>query len=129
MDINTYLEEGYFDGNEKPRREIYIDWAKSVAKILDEQKMTAGALRKFFQQVRALENYFQDDSSFEANKHYLYPLRPKVNYDANREQTSVPREFVIFMEQNLNEAEKSRKHFKTFLEHFQSVVAYFPRKK
>jgi len=42
--------------------------------------------------------------------------------------TDTPHLFSLFIERNIQEAKKGGEHFRAFVEHFQSVVAYFKDK-
>ena len=61
-------------------------------------------------------------------KEKLYSFYPSAAYAVSRKNTSVPPEFQKFIETNMKLAVKDPKHFKGFVEHFQSVVAYFKEK-
>lgn len=123
MDVENYLSQGYFDENDQPRKELYLDWPRSIAEILSRQGMTKGSLRRFYAQVKGLHPLMEKD--FEGNKYRLYAIVPLVNYGVNKEDSPLPKEFKSFIEQNVKQAEKDLRHYKFFVEHFQCVVAYF----
>jgi CRISPR type III-A-associated protein Csm2 len=120
----AYLEGGYYK-NGKLRREIYIEWAKEQAKILAEAGMTRAALRRFYAQIKGLQPLMKDEKAFEENKHKLYPIIPLANYATNKEEGKVPVAFKNFIERNIELALENRDNFVAFVEHFQSIVAYF----
>lgn len=123
MDIENYLSQGYFDENNQPRKELYLDWSRSIAENLSRQGMTKGALRRFYAQVKGLQPLME--KNFEANKYRLYAIVPLVNYGVNKEDSPLPKEFKSFIEQNVKQAEKDLRHYQFFVDHFQCVVAYF----
>jgi CRISPR type III-A-associated protein Csm2 len=127
MEIKTYLNTGYFDESGNYRREIYIDWAKAIASKLKQDKMTSASIRRFYGRVRALSTMFRDEETFQRNKHELQKLIPLVYYSLQRDQANVPESFKDFLEVNVRLAEQSLKDFKAFVDHFQSVVAFFPK--
>ncbi|MEK4179493.1 type III-A CRISPR-associated protein Csm2 [Aeribacillus sp. FSL K6-1121] len=127
MEIKTYLNTGYFDESGNYKREIYIDWAKAIASKLKRDKMTSASIRRFYGRVRALSTMFRDEETFQRNKHELQKLIPLVYYSLQRDQANVPESFKDFLEVNVRLAEQSLKDFKAFVDHFQSVVAFFPK--
>jgi CRISPR type III-A-associated protein Csm2 len=120
-----YLKGGYFDENNKPRRELYIDWAKYIAEEFYRQGVTRASLRRFYAQVKGIEPSLKKENDFKNNKHRLYPLFPLANYAVNREENHLPVIFKDFFEKNLELALKDNRHFKAFVDHLQSIVAYF----
>lgn len=128
MDLTQYLSEGYFDEKGNPRKELYLDWAEGIATILAREGMTKGALRRFYAQIKGIQPLMNDKQGFEKNKHRLYSIVPLANYGVNRNDSALPEEFKTFIEKNMMLAEKDEKHFKFFVEHFQSVIAYFKEK-
>lgn len=122
FNINQYLKEGYFDSEGYRRKEIYIDWAKEIANKLSNSNMTTASLRKFYNQIKGLQHLLTNEENFNANKYRLYNIIPLAQYKLN---SSVPQEFVDFLEVNLQQVEKDFKNFQVFVDHFQSVVAYF----
>lgn len=120
-----YLQDGYFDENGKPRKELYMDWAQAIAKELSQKGMTRASIRRFYGLIKGLEPFFKDERTYEEERHRLYPVVPLANYVVNKEDQKLPVQFKIFMERNTEEALKSYKHFLAFIGHFQSVIAYF----
>ncbi|NSL53039.1 type III-A CRISPR-associated protein Csm2 [Calidifontibacillus erzurumensis] len=122
---SDYLKNGYFDENMKPKKEIYIEWAQYIADEFAKQGVTRAALRRFYGQVKGLQPLLKNENLFMEHKHRLYPINPLANYQYNREENGLPYIFVQFFEKNLKEAEKSHLHFQAFIDHFQSIIAYF----
>lgn len=123
MDMTNYLSQGYFDENNRPYKELYLDWAQSIADTLARKGMSKGALRRFYGQVKGLQPIIEKD--FEGQKHRLYPIIPHAHYGVNKENSTIPAEFITFIERNVFLAEQDIRHFQMFIEHFQCVVAYF----
>lgn len=120
---NEYLSEGYFDKEGLLRREIIVDDAQAVASVLKRANMTSAALRRFFAKLRAIQEKYKSTNNFEKVKEDLYSFYPLVAYSVSRKVAPIV--FQEFMEKNLAQAEKDEKHFRAFIKHFQSVVAFF----
>lgn len=126
MDWKRYLSGGYFDDDDRHRREIYIEWAREVADELGRGGMTSASLRRFYGKIKALQRMLTEETFLDF-KHHLYSVLTMAHYGNNREERSgkLPDAFVIFLERNIQLAERSYKDFLAFVDHFQSVVAYF----
>lgn len=124
-----YLVGGYFETKgEKQyiREEVFISWAKEMASALRKQNLTSAAIRRFFSKLRAIEYKYKMDRDFNRAREAIYAFARDVAYTENRGVT--PELFSKFIELNISEAKKDSENFKAFIEHFQSVVAYFKDK-
>jgi CRISPR type III-A-associated protein Csm2 len=124
-----YLEGGYFEvKNDKNyiKEEVFIKWAQDVSADLKQQGLTPAAIRRFFSKLRAVEHKFKANRDFDLAREGVYAFTRDVTYTENRGVT--PHLFSLFIERNIREAQKSGEHFRAFVEHFQSVVAYFKDK-
>lgn len=122
-----YLKNGYFHFvNGKPylREEIFTTEAELVARVLSTKGMTSASLRRFYQKVMGINQRFKDTGDFEEAKPCLFSLYPNAA-DAVTRNNNVPEEFRQFINKNVKLATKDAYHFKGFVEHFQSVLAYF----
>ncbi|QED48150.1 type III-A CRISPR-associated protein Csm2 [Cytobacillus dafuensis] len=124
MNKRPYLQGGYYQDGKK-RREIYIEWAKDMAVKLSQGGMTMAALRRFYGQIKAIQPLMVDDEAFEVHKEKIYPIIPLANYAANKEEGKVPEAFRDFIEKNMELSLQNRANFLAFIDHFQSIVAYF----
>lgn len=120
---SDYLQEGYFKG-EYLRKEIFTSEAERVADLLSARGMTSASLRRFYNKLRGIYSRYNDTKNFAEIKPGLYSLYPNVA-DAVSRNANVPQEFRQFINANLKEAEKGPEHLKGFVEHYQSVLAYF----
>lgn len=122
-----YLKNGYFDqkGNQLP--EIIIEWPRHIAMELDHARMAPAQLRNFFSEARRIEGQLNAGQDFEALRARILQLDA---YAANAvKKENAPPLFKQFIEENMKWAAKDKKSFlKGFIPHFESVVAYFPRK-
>jgi CRISPR/Cas system CSM-associated protein Csm2 small subunit len=124
-----YLANGYFDekGNILPA--VVIDWPKEIAQKLDNSHpgMNTAQLRKFFGEVRRIEVQINWGKSFDSLKGRIIKLD---NYAAEAQQKGkVPLLFRQFIECNLKWAVKDQKSYLDgFVQHFEGVVAYFPKR-
>lgn len=124
-----YLLGGYFDvKNEKNyiKEDVFIKWAKDVSVDLKQQGLTSAAIRRFFSKLRAVEYKFKMNHDFDSAREGLFAFVRDVSYTENRSVT--PSLFSRFIEVNIEQAKKDADHFRAFIEHFQSVVAYFKDK-
>ena len=125
--IEKYLKNGSFDEHGRPKREIYLDWAETISEDLEKEGMTKASLRRFYSQVKVLQPLLQEN--FDDNKHKLYRVLTLATYGVNRDQdVKLPDMFLYFIRQNIELATKDLKHYLAFLDHFESVVAYFKGK-
>lgn len=123
----NYLKNGYFDQNGNPLPEIIIEWPQHIAAQLDSARMAPSQLRNFFSEVRRIEGQLSAGQNFEALRGRILQLDA---YAANAvKKDNAPLLFKQFIEQNSKWAAKDKKSFlKGFMPHFESVVAYFPKK-
>ena len=121
---SAYLKNGYFkDGY--LRKEIFTDEAVKVAEKLAEKGMSKAALRRFYNKLRGIYARYKDTRNFEEIKPALYSFYPNATDATMRNNNNVPYEFRHFININVALAEKDPEHLKGFVEHFQSVLAYF----
>jgi CRISPR type III-A-associated protein Csm2 len=122
-----YLNEGYFyekDGDHYIRPEILDSLAMDVAKRLGNQGMKSHQMRRFFNAVRGIETKLSRAKNFEAVKADITQLKSAAVYQIGREV--VPEDFKAFIDRNTELAVESEKSFRQgFLQHFQSVLAFF----
>jgi CRISPR-associated protein Csm2 len=108
------------------RPEVVDELAISVAKVLGNAKpeMKSHQLRRFFNKMRAIEAKLDTVESFELVKSDILGFKRDVAYAAGRDV--VPSEFKHFIDRNVELAAQSEENFRQgFIEHFQSVLAYF----
>ena len=128
---DDYLTDGYFEeknGKNYIKEEVFIKWAQEVSGDLKLQTpaMTSAAIRRYFSKLRAIEYKYKMNHDFDLAREGIYAFVRDVSYTENRSVTPVL--FSRFIEKNVTEAKKSPEHFRAFVEHFQSVVAYFKDK-
>jgi CRISPR-associated protein Csm2 len=125
----NYLNGGYFETkNDRNyiKEDVYIKWAKDISISLKQQGMSANAIRNFFNKLRAVEYNYKLNKDFDRTRQDIYAFCRDVKYTENRGVTPVL--FTSFIEANITEAKKDGAHFKAFVEHFQSVIAYYKEK-
>jgi len=124
-----YLRNGYFDGKDNVLPEVMIDWPKDIATKLANARpeMKSSQLRNFFGEARHIEGQLSAGKDFESLRGRILQLD---SYAASaRTRGNAPPLFKEFIEQNVKWAAKDEKSFvKGFIPHFESVVAYFPKK-
>lgn len=118
-----YLRDGYFDSKGNIRREIIIDFPQQMAYLLSSNRMGSAALRRFFTRIKAIERHAEQSPDFDRIKPELYNLQSAVRYSRGR--NIVPKEFVQFIDSNVELASQGQEHLKAFIKHFESVIAFF----
>jgi len=122
-----YLKNGYFDENGYILAEAIIEWPRYLASWLDSAGMASTQLRNFFREARLIEGQLEAGQNFEALRGRILQLDAFAANAVKRD--NAPHLFKQFMEQNLKWATKDKKWFlKGFIPHFESIVAYFPKK-
>lgn len=123
-----YLAAGYFEaknGKNYLREELFTDWAKQISRALQSKKMSSTATRRFFNKLRAVEYEFKMQRDFDRVREKIFAFARDVAYTENRGVT--PALFTRFIDMNITLAKKDPEHLRGFIEHFQSVIAYFPK--
>jgi len=123
-----YLEGGYFLDAEKTklRPEIIDSSAIDAAKVLGSAQppMTAHQLRRFYRKARAIESKLDRTQDFQLVLADIYTMKRDAADAVARKVVS--EEFQRFMERNVELAASDESSFrKGFIQHFQSVLAYF----
>lgn len=128
---NNYLKDGYFEdtlskaGEPILRREILDGWPQEIAKLLGNLDMKIHQLRRLFNKARGVEANFRQIQAddFDVVRSKILSMKRDVAYQVGRQV--VPEEFMQFIDTNVELAIKDQDHFKGFLDHFESVLAYF----
>jgi CRISPR type III-A-associated protein Csm2 len=122
-----YLANGYFEQKNDQRYlrpEVLDTLAIDVAKVLGNRAMKSHQLRRFFNKARGIEARLDREKNFEAIKADIYGFKRDVVYQVGRKV--VPEEFHQFIHRNVELAVEDEQSFrKGFLQHFESVLAYF----
>ena len=124
-----YLARGYFDEKGNILSQVVIDWPKEIAQKLDAATptMNVSQLRRFFTEVRHIEGQLAAGKNYDTLRGRI--LKLDVYAADARKKGGVPDLFKQFIEQNLVWATKTEKDFLSgFVPHFESIVAYFPKK-
>ena len=124
-----YLDGGYFEiknGKQYIREEVFITWAKEMSASLKAEGLAPAAIRRFFIKLRAIEYKLAMTKDFDRAREGIYAFSRDVAYTEGRGITKPL--FSKFIELNCSEAKKDAEHFRAFVEHLQSVVAYFKEK-
>jgi CRISPR type III-A-associated protein Csm2 len=124
-----YLPAGYFEqkGDKHYLRPEVLDSAAiDVAKALGNAGMKSAQLRRFFSKARGIEAKLDRDrdKDFQQIIADIYGFKRDVAYQVGRK--IVPEQFREFINRNVDLAVTDQESFKQgFLQHFESVVAYF----
>jgi CRISPR-associated protein Csm2 len=121
----TCLSLGYFSDAErqKLKENLIGKEAERLGKTLAnlEPELTTTQLRKFFNEVRSLEERMKDDN-FE--KALICMLTSKAAYAVAKTSSKVPEEFKDFMDACVEKI-KDERDFYAFVKFFESIVGYF----
>lgn len=122
-----YLEGGYFEKVEDVKRvkpAMVDEWAEAVAQMLESGDMKAHQLRRFFNKARAIESKLDSGEPFVAVMTDIHTFKRDAAYAVSREVA--PKAFKDFIDRNVELAVRDEDSFrKGFIEHFQSVLAFF----
>jgi len=133
-DFKSYLEQlsktGYFDEEGNLREELVVKDADLVARVLANGGITTNQLRRFFNMSRGLEQRLDNKKNFKALVPGIAKLQPFAAALIGKEQNEFKRKnlevLLDFIDANAKRARESEQAFRNgFLEHFESVVAYF----
>jgi CRISPR type III-A-associated protein Csm2 len=121
----TCLSLGYFSDLEKQKlRESLIGKeAERLGKTLAnlEPELTVTQLRKFFNEVRSLEELMKEDNF---QKALIDMLKSKVAFSVAKKTSKVPEEFKDFIFACVDKI-NDEKDFYGFSKFFESIVGYF----
>ena len=99
-----------------------IQWAKGFGEYLtkrdDLKPMTTSQLRRFFGEVKRIEN------DLEKNKQDIHMLLPMLAYAAGRDRKTKIKDFESSMRPAIESIGENDKNFTRFVKLFESVVAY-----
>jgi CRISPR-associated protein Csm2 len=84
--------------------------------------LKSSQLRKFYMEVKALEDRVKAEEKFDRIKPLIKMLKVKVNYQRGR--GLVPPKFVEFITKCVDNV-NDREDFKAFVMHFEAVVGYY----
>jgi|BioPla2DNA2_1021312.scaffolds.fasta_scaffold131975_2 CRISPR-associated protein Csm2 len=103
--------------------------AKKLSNATIKKKdMTTTQLRKFFNEVKALEKRLRDNGDSDEYFNKIMPLvkmlKAKIYYSSGRE--NVTKEFEEFILSKIDKV-RDKNDFKAFVLHFEAVVGYFYR--
>lgn len=121
----TCLSSGYFSDTEKQKlkENLIGPEAEKLGRILAnlEPELTTTQLRKFFNEVRSLEERMKDDNF---QKALIEMLKSKAAYAVGKKTSKAPEEFKDFMDACIGKI-NDEKDFYGFVKFFESVVGYF----
>jgi CRISPR type III-A-associated protein Csm2 len=123
----NYLKGGYFHDPERKqlRTEIVDDLARNVAWVLSKTDIAKPAqLRRFFNQLRAVERSINSRRTFEEAKADIAALKPAVSRQVSRKL--VGENFKLFIDRNVDLAVDNKENFmRGFIPHFSAVLGFF----
>jgi CRISPR-associated protein Csm2 len=119
-----YLKDGYFEMDSERLRAQELDRLSiEIAKLLGNKGMKSHQLRRFFNKARGIQAKLDQEKDFDRIIADIYSLKRDVAYQVGR--GVVPEEFQQFIEKNIELAVKKDTTFNGFMQHFESVLAYF----
>ena len=124
LDMKCLLS-GYFSDSERQnlREDLVATEAEKLAKILAalEPELTITQLRKFFNEVRSIEERMKEDNF---QKAFILMLKSKVAYSVAKKSSKVPKQFKDFIDACVDKI-NDEKDFFGFVKFFESVVGFF----
>ncbi|MCP1309507.1 type III-A CRISPR-associated protein Csm2 [Paenibacillus tyrfis] len=121
-----YLVDGYYDEKGQLRREIIVEHAKQVADMLAKRKLTSASMRRFYNKLLGIVHKFRMSGEFDRVRPQIDELEMFAAQAVKRKNNPAPMEFELFIQKNVELANKSEKGLLGFFQHFQSVVAFSP---
>ena len=123
-----YLNHGYFDDAGHIHKELLVDHAREVARLIGLRQDRAegiknAQLRKFYGHVKTAESRMNYRVPFEAVQPKVLELSAFVAEAHGKGK--VPLVFKEFMDLNLNCVSDGKSFREGFVKHFQAVVGFF----
>jgi CRISPR type III-A-associated protein Csm2 len=121
----NYLRDGYFDRDSKSLRPDVVDkLAFDAAAALVNAHTKTHQLRRFYNQLRAIERSLGPNHTFEQSKAQIKLLKPFAAYQVGRDL--VWGDFKRFIDRNVDLAVQSENNFRHgCIPHLQAVLGYF----
>lgn len=120
-----YLLSGYYSDAEKLklREDLIGTEAEKLGRTLAtlEPELTPTQLRKFFNDVRSIEERIKENNY---QKALITMLKSKVAYSVGKKTSKTPRQFKDFIDACVDKID-DEKDFYGFVKFFESVVGYF----
>lgn len=117
-----YLQGGYFDAQGNFRVE-YVQREKMERLVNAMSSLTSSQLRRFFGHCRALESSLLSQAkTWDAIKADFV----KLDYFAEEAlfKQKIPREFYLFIRENVKAVQSEKDFTKGFLKHFEALVGF-----
>ncbi len=115
------LEKGFLEDQEN----LLDSYANNWAKFLADKKLTKAQIRRFYQDIKAIESRIGDDiEAFQKNKASIVMLKAKAAYATARSNSSAPKEFKDLIDASVKQAKQNLEQFKGFVQFFEALVAY-----
>ena len=119
---SDYLEKGYFSKPGVLREELVTSTADKLAAAFAARKLTTGQLRRFYSHVKAAENRLRMTGDWPAVSVDVKKLGAFAAEAKGKQK--VPDNFYAFIDANVR-AVNAKDDFFAFIQHFESVVAFF----
>ena len=123
----NYLKSGYFRDPDRKQLQVEIvdTLARDVAWVLSKTDVAKpGQLRRFFNQLRAIERSINLRRTFEEAQADIAALKPAVARQVSRKL--VGENFKQFIDRNVDLAAQNKENFlRGFIPHFAAVLGYF----
>ena len=124
--LSKLFLKAYHDQKGNLLQDIFIGVPKELATIFARDKLATKQLREFYQKIlRARNKAFIN--GIDTVKPILFACRRDAAYQLKR--GIISRSFDQFLEHHLSLAGKDEKMLDGFCQHFESVIAYYPKDK
>ena len=126
IQIDELLLKSYYDKDNNLLKEIFIGIPEELARLFSQDRMAAKQIRDFYQKIAKARN---KALLFGINvvKPILYECQRDAAYQLKRDV--IPQSFNDFLVHHLQIAEKNEKMLDGFCQHFESILAYYPKEK
>jgi CRISPR type III-A-associated protein Csm2 len=122
----SYLKDGYFVDakREKLNPDVVDKLAREAAKALANTGINSHQLRRFFNQLRAIERGLGPSKPFDSVKADIAALKSTAAYQVGR--GLVREDFKRFIDRNVDLAIQNDDNFRRgFIPHFAAVLGFF----
>jgi len=134
-DYRKLIAAGYPTPEQFDRwKPLMWEYSEKVANVVAERDnacrngTSPTALRNFFAHVRAVEAEFKAHGDFSKVQAGLLQLKKAAEYQLKRKESPITAAFADFIKLNSDKAMQNDTSFRAFVAHFESVVAFFPKK-
>lgn len=116
------------DSNNYRKKDLFTDTAQKYAEVMAKFKLTQTQLRKYYNEVKALDARIEANPNFKEHEYLIALLKSKVAYGLAKETDYEKKKgfevFLKMVEQGITWSTRPE-YFKDFVLFFEAVVGFF----